>query len=125
MYVIFDFGSPPKTRSILNDSKKRSTRSETDNSITAQNNYENKLHIQDLEEKIAEYQRIINENDRELENSSNSKRVCSFCFQEYTKDRKQVAFGPCGHSPICIKCFKIEKGDVTCPICFDSVKFSK
>ena len=116
MYFNFYFGNPPK--------QKRSLRSEMDNSKSAQDNYEYKQHIKDLEEKIAEYQRLINENDREMENSTNSNRVCSFCFEEYTNDRKQVAFGPCGHSPICINCYMVEKGDKTCPICNDSVKFS-
>ena len=112
----FDFGSPSK--------QNRSMRSEANNSRSAQDNYENKLHVKDLEEKIAEYQRIINENDREMENSSHSNRACSFCFEEYTNDRKQVAFGPCGHSPICTSCFTAEKGTKVCPICFNLVKFS-
>ena len=86
---------------------------------------ETKLHVKDLEEKISEYQRIINENDREMENHSHSNRVCSFCFEEYTNDRKQVAFGPCGHSPICTGCFTVENGTKTCPICYNLVKFSK
>ena len=78
-----------------------------------------------MEQKITEYQRIINEHDHEMENSSNSNRVCSLCFEEYTKDRKQVAIGPCGHSPVCIECFKVEKHNKSCPICYDSVKFLK
>ena len=87
-------------------------------------NNENLLYIKDLEDKIAEYQRIINENDNQLENSCNSNRICSLCFDEYTNDRQQVALSPCGHSPVCINCFGNEECHQKCPICNTKARFS-
>ena len=42
----------------------------------------------------------------ELDNNAdkNSGQACTICFEDYKDDRKQVAFGPCGHYS-CGECF--------------------
>ena len=92
-------------------------------SIQFYDNEEYELHINDMEQKIKEYQDIINEKDK-TEPSSN--RVCTICFEEYAQNRKQVAFGPCGHQPVCAECSNgLEtSSNKKCPICRAEVLFT-
>ena len=92
-------------------------------SIKFYDNEEYELQINDMEQKIKEYQDIINEKDKK-EPSPN--RVCTICFEEYAQDRKKVAFGPCGHQPVCVECSNGlgSSSNKTCPICRAEVLFT-
>ena len=92
-------------------------------SIQFYDNEEYELQLNDMEQKIKEYQDIINEKDK-IEPSPN--QVCTICYEEYGQNRKQVAFGPCGHQPVCTECSNgLEtSSNKKCPICRTEVLFT-
>ena len=92
-------------------------------SIQFYDNEEHELQLHDMEQKIKEYQDIINEKDK-IEPSPN--QVCTICYEEYGQNRKQVAFGPCGHQPVCTECSNgLEtSSNKKCPICRAEVLFT-
>ena len=92
-------------------------------SIQFYDNEKYELQINDMEQKIKEYQNIINEKDK---TESNPNRVCTICFEEYTQDRKRVAFGPCGHQPVCVECSNglESSSNKKCPICRAELLFT-
>lgn len=92
-------------------------------SIQLYDNEEYELQMNDMEQKIKEYQDIINEKDK-IEPSPN--QVCTICYEEYGQNRKQVAFGPCGHQPVCTECSNgLEtSSNKKCPICRAEVLFT-
>ena len=91
-------------------------------SIQFYDHEEYELQINDMEQKIQEYQNIINEKDR---TESNPNTACTVCFEEYNQNRKRVAFGPCGHQPVCAECSNgLESTSNKCPICRAEVLFT-
>ena len=57
--------------------------------INCYDNEEYELQINDMEQKIKEYQDIINDKDK-TEPIPN--RICTVCFEEYTQNRKKVVY---------------------------------
>jgi len=92
-------------------------------SIQFYDNEEYGLQLNNMEQQIKEYQDIINEKDK-IEPSLN--QVCTICYEEYGQNRKQVAFGPCGHQPVCAECSNgLEtSSNKKCPICRAEVLFT-
>ena len=88
---------------------------------------------QQLEKEIKGHGEILN--DLELFKISNQE--CAICCEIFSKDRKRVAYGPCGHSMACLECSETmlqEKSRKTaanivrgrknaeCPICRAEIK---
>ena len=89
-----------------------------------------------LEQKMKIYEEIVNNIDKSTQKSSKIGTVgelnqeCTICCEEFNKDRKKIAFGPCGHCTVCAECSKAMKRNVgrrqknDCPICRTEIKFT-
>ena len=94
------------------------------------------LMINQLEQKMTVYEEIVNNIDKSTQKSSmigtagQSNQECTICYEEFNKDRKKIAFGPCGHCTVCAECTKAMKRNVgtrqknDCPICRTEIKFT-
>ena len=89
-----------------------------------------------LEQKMTVYEEIVNNIDEstqqnpKIETVGESNQECTICCEEFNKDRKKIAFGPCGHCTVCAECSKAMKRNVgrrqknDCPICRTEIKFT-
>ena len=89
-----------------------------------------------LEQKMTVYEEIVNNIDKstqqnpKIETVGESNQECTICCEEFNKDRKKIAFGPCGHCTVCAECSKAMKRNVgrrqknDCPICRTEIKFT-
>ena len=94
------------------------------------------LMITQLEQNMTVYAEIVNNIDKSSQKNSKTETVgefnqeCTICCEEFNKDRKKIAFGPCGHCLVCSECSKAMKRNVgrrqknDCPICRTEIKFT-
>ena len=94
------------------------------------------LMITQLEQNMTVYAEIVNNIDKSSQKNSKTETVgefnqeCTICCEEFNKDRKKIAFGPCGHCIVCSECSKAMKRNVgrrqksDCPICRTEIAFT-
>ena len=86
--------------------------------------------IEQLEQEISEYGEILKDLDSNPKEESveNSSQECAICCEVFSEARKRVAYGPCGHSMVCVECSEtmlrkttanVVRGrkSANCPIC--------
>ena len=87
--------------------------------------HETKTKMKDLEETLQTYEYTINQMNKESEPVTEAPvetvQVCNICFEQYSQERKQVAFTPCGHSS-CEECSTSRHLERKCPFCRTSIK---
>ena len=83
-----------------------------------------KAKMKDLEQTLQQYENTITEmqSTNKTGPAKETIRECSICLEEYSQDRKQVAFSPCGHAPSCEQCAKSDNFVRKCPICRTKIK---
>ena len=67
---------------------------------------------------------------QKMRKTRDSSQECTICCEVFSKDRKKIAFAPCGHSIVCVECSKEMKRNTRwgkkneCPICRSEIKLT-
>ena len=67
---------------------------------------------------------------QKLRKIRDSSQECTICCEVFSKDRKKIAFAPCGHAIVCVECSKEMKRNTRwgkkneCPICRSEIKLT-
>ena len=96
-------------------------RDKTQQNVRDQQRIENQeTELKKLNEKTSKVIREINQLEKVLKAEKLAGQVCTICFEEYKEDRRQVAFGPCGHH----SCYECSPSLQLCPLCRAEIEFT-